>query len=77
MLRLSGQLAVAGKKSRLLLQVHDELVLEVDRPDLDAVAAIVCETMEGAATLDVPLVVDVAAGQNWDELSPLEVAVTH
>ncbi|HET8762846.1 MAG TPA: DNA polymerase I [Gemmatimonadales bacterium] len=54
-------------ESRLLLQVHDELVLEVPPAELDRVTAIVREHMEGAASLDVPLVVEIGVGENWLE----------
>jgi DNA polymerase-1 len=54
-------------ESRLLLQVHDELVLEVPPAELDRVTTIVREHMEGAATLDVPLVVEIGVGENWLE----------
>ena len=53
--------------TRLLLQVHDELVLEVPRPELDAVREALPGLMAGVATLSVPLVVDVGVGANWDE----------
>lgn len=52
-------------QARLLLQVHDELVLEVAGEDLAQVAAIVKEEMEGAVDLDVPLIVDLQIGENW------------
>ncbi|MBM3573358.1 MAG: DNA polymerase I, partial [Alphaproteobacteria bacterium] len=51
----------------LIMQVHDELVLEVDRAVADEVASAVADIMAGAASLDVPLVVDVGRGANWDE----------
>ena len=51
----------------LLLQVHDELVLECDAKDADEVATLVRRTMEGAASLAVPLTVDVGRGANWAE----------
>jgi DNA polymerase-1 len=54
-------------KSKLLLQVHDELVFEVPGPEMEAVTALVREEMEGAAELSVPLVVDVGTGRNWLE----------
>ena len=54
-----------GLSSRLLLQVHDELVLEVKESELDAVKMIVKEAMEKAVTLDVDLVADVNVGVNW------------
>ena len=52
-------------EARLILQVHDELVLEAPPDEVERVAALVREEMEGAATLDVPLVVDVGTGPNW------------
>jgi DNA polymerase-1 len=57
----------AGAPARLIMQVHDELVLEVRSEALAAVTAAVREHMVGAATLSVPLRVDVGSGANWDE----------
>ncbi|MDP9321834.1 MAG: DNA polymerase I [Chloroflexota bacterium] len=57
--------------ARAVLQVHDELVFEVDRARADELAELVREEMVNAYPLDVPLVVDVRAGDNWDEMSPL------
>ena len=71
MLRLAKRLDGTDLKAKLLLQVHDELVLEVARPDVPAVAALVREAMEGAATLAVPLLVEVASGPNWEEMTDL------
>ena len=65
MTRLHQGLAAAGLRGRLLLQVHDELVLEAPASEVSAVSALVREHMEGAATLSVPLVVDVGVGDNW------------
>jgi DNA polymerase-1 len=53
--------------AKLVLQVHDELVLEVPERELDEVRARLPELMSGVAQLAVPLVVDVGAGANWDE----------
>jgi DNA polymerase-1 len=53
--------------AHMLMQVHDELVLEVRADAVDDVRAAVIERMSGAAALAVPLVVDVGTGQNWDE----------
>jgi DNA polymerase-1 len=53
--------------ARLIMQVHDELVLEVDADAVDAVSAAVREHMVNAASLSVPLRVDVGVGANWDE----------
>jgi DNA polymerase-1 len=52
---------------KMMLQVHDELVFEVPERDVNKVAKLVREAMEGAASLSVPLKVDVKAGKNWDE----------
>jgi DNA polymerase-1 len=57
--------------SRLILQVHDELVLEVPEDELDEAAALTIETMEGAYELDAALRVDAKVGQNWLEMTPL------
>ncbi|HEU5434353.1 MAG TPA: DNA polymerase I, partial [Thermomicrobiales bacterium] len=73
MIRLAAALRRTGLRARILLQVHDELVLEVDRPDLDAVARLVRDTMQDVVALRVPLVVDVRAGQNWAEMDDVAV----
>jgi DNA polymerase-1 len=52
--------------SRLVLQVHDELVLEVPESELDAIREVVPRLMSGVASLRVPLVVDLGFGPNWD-----------
>ena len=57
--------------ARAVLQVHDELVFEVDRERVDELADLARTEMAGAYALDVPLVVDVRAGDNWDELAAL------
>ncbi len=53
--------------ARLIMQVHDELVLEVREGQTDVVKALLREQMEGAAQLSVPLLVEVGVGSNWDE----------
>jgi DNA polymerase-1 len=54
-------------QTKLIMQVHDELVLEVPEQELDEVKEKVRELMQNVAKLDVPLIVDVGAGSNWDE----------
>jgi len=71
MIRLPERLRAAGLKARLLLQVHDDLVLEVPREEVDAVVPILRDTMESALKLDVPLTVDVKVGDNWESMTPL------
>ena len=65
MLQVEKKLQEAGVKSRVLLQVHDELVLEVTQDEAEQVGKLVKETMEQAVKLQVPLVADVATGTNW------------
>jgi DNA polymerase-1 len=65
MIRIHDALAQRRLRSRMLLQVHDELVFEVPAAELDAMRALVREHMEGAAALQVPLVVDIGVGPNW------------
>ena len=60
-------LQVGGFKSRILLQVHDELVLEVTQEEVDAVSRLLTTTMENAAKLAVPLTVDIHQGKTWAE----------
>ncbi|MEM1440394.1 MAG: DNA polymerase I [Pseudomonadota bacterium] len=67
MIDVHGWLKGGKTDARLIMQVHDELVLEVAESAADAVMAEVIERMARAATLDVPLKVDAAAGANWDE----------
>jgi DNA polymerase-1 len=55
----------------MLLTVHDELLFEVPRDELDAVAPVIRDAMEGAMTLDVPLTVELKTGPDWDTMSPL------
>ena len=53
--------------ARMIMQVHDELVFEVDAGAVEEVCLRVGELMSGVGLLDVPLVVDVGSGDNWDE----------
>jgi DNA polymerase-1 len=65
MIRLPAALKDKGLKARLLLQVHDELVLEVPEGEAEAASAIVKTVMEGAAQLSVPLLVECGVGLSW------------
>ncbi len=71
MRNLHKRLQSSGLKSKMLLQVHDELVLEVPHEEVDTVAPIVREEMESAFTLTVPLQVDIEVGPNWYEMEDL------
>ena len=65
MIGIHGALKDGGMASRMLLQVHDELVLEAPEDEIETVKHIVRKHMEGAAELRVPLVVDIGTGPNW------------
>lgn len=67
MIRTYKALQEAGLKSRMLLQVHDELVLEVPQEELPQVKDLLKQSMEQAAELQVPLTIDINAGKNWAE----------
>jgi DNA polymerase-1 len=67
MIKLPGVLKDENLSAMMLLQVHDELVFEVVEAEVPKTAEIVRKTMEAAATLDIPLTVDVGSGMNWAE----------
>jgi len=60
--------ALAPTKARLLLQVHDELLVEAPAEEAENIAAIMKKIMEEAITLEVPLKVDLGIGNNWAEI---------
>ncbi len=70
MIEVDGYLAElrdGGVEARMIMQVHDELVIEVDEGQVEAVKAGVMSRMEAAADLSVPLLVEAGVGHNWDE----------
>ena len=67
MVRVDRSLREAGMKSRLILQVHDEVLLECPPEEADRAADLLREAMEGAIELKVPLVAEVHRGKNWAE----------
>ena len=67
MIGVNGELKKRNMKSRLILQVHDELLIEADEPEEEEVKAILKEQMEHAAELSVPLIADMHTGYSWYE----------
>ena len=67
MIKVDEWLASSGLNARMTMQVHDELIFEVDAAQVDALVAGVKSAMESAADLLVPLIVDVGVGDNWDQ----------
>jgi DNA polymerase-1 len=71
MIRLHDRLRRDGSRARMLLSVHDEVLFEVPREDLDGLAPVVRDVMEGAMRLDVPLDVDLKTGVDWEQMTPI------
>ncbi len=69
MIRLAERLKEGGFRARPLLQVHDELLLEVPRDEVDRLIPVLRTTMETALALDVPLTVDVKVGDDWEGMT--------
>lgn len=67
MIKVYNELKKGGYKSRVILQVHDELLVETEKSELEDVKKILVSCMEGASKLLVPLKVEVAEGENWYE----------
>jgi DNA polymerase-1 len=67
MVRTHNALAGAGLKTRVILQIHDELLAEGPQEEAEQAAQIIATEMSGAADLDPPLKVDVGSGPNWLE----------
>jgi DNA polymerase-1 len=71
MVRLHATLSECRLAARIVLQVHDELLLEVQNASLEAVREALSSEMEGVASLRVPLRVELKIGPSWGELQPL------
>lgn len=65
MIAVDRKLREGGYRARMVLQIHDELLLEVPMDEIDAVRNMLVETMEGVAELSVPLTVECNYGENW------------
>jgi len=72
MLKIPDALQKAGLNGKMLLQVHDEIVLECPENELDATARVVRETMEAAYPLSIPLLTEARWGSNWGEMQVME-----
>jgi len=70
MLKVDDEFRRAGLESRLLMQVHDELLVEVPEKEIAKVTEVLKHEMETAVSLDVPLVADVGVGENWMDAKP-------
>jgi len=70
MLHVDEEFKRNGLEARLLMQVHDELLVEVPNREVDKVTEILKHEMETAVSLDVPLVADVGVGENWMDAKP-------
>jgi DNA polymerase I len=68
MIRIDKVLREHGLKSRMTLQVHDELVFEVPEAEVETMRSLVRDQMENVHPLTVPLLVEVGVGQNWRDL---------
>lgn len=67
MCQIDSALKKGGYRGAMILQIHDELLFELPKEEIEPVAALVKKLMEGVVTLKVPLVVDIAVGKNWAE----------
>jgi DNA polymerase-1 len=72
MLKIPSALKKAKLKAKMLLQVHDELVLECPKAELEKTAKVVKETMANAYQLDIPLSTEARYGDNWGEMKVIE-----
>ena len=66
-LNIYNKLKEGNYKTKMLLQVHDELVFDVYKPELEEIKSLIKAEMENAYTLEVPLDVEVGVGENWLE----------
>jgi DNA polymerase-1 len=66
--RLHRALLERGLQARMILQVHDELVVEAPEEEIDTVSPLMRQVMESAFELSVPLKADLKVGQNWEEM---------
>lgn len=72
MIKIPNALKAKGLKAKMLLQVHDELVLEVPKKEIDETAKVVQKTMANAYPMSIPLETEARAGKNWGEMEVLK-----
>ncbi|OGY26740.1 MAG: hypothetical protein A2Z11_00280 [Candidatus Woykebacteria bacterium RBG_16_43_9] len=73
MVDLNEELRIKNLETKMILQVHDELVFEVAEKELKEVALVIKDLMENSFPLSVPLVVELKAGKNWGQMKPLKI----
>jgi DNA polymerase-1 len=76
MIRVEEELRKRGFQSRMILQVHDELIFESPVDEADAVGALACELMPGTLEMRVPLKVDVKRGKDWGRMETAPVVTS-
>ena len=67
MINMHKAIKAEKSKAKLILQVHDELILDTPEDEIDKIAKLITDSMMGAANLDVPLEIDIGIGDNWDQ----------
>ena len=67
MINMHKAIKTQKSETKLILQVHDELILDTPKDEIDKIVSLVTESMMGAANLDVPLEIDIGIGDNWDQ----------
>jgi DNA polymerase-1 len=70
MLRVTEALRREKLKAKMILQVHDELVFEVPKKEVEKTGEVVKAAMENAAKIDAPLIVEIGIGENWMDAKP-------
>jgi DNA polymerase-1 len=73
MIRIMEKLRAKGLKTKMSLQIHDELLFEVPEDEVEKLSRLAKEEMEAAVSLDVPVVVDIKAGKNWRDLEEMKI----
>ena len=67
MINMHKAIKTEKSEAKLILQVHDELILDTPKDEIDKIVSLVTDSMMGAANLDVPLEIDIGIGDNWDQ----------